>query len=95
MQIDKKLYTQALKFLAKRARSTAEVRDNLLKVKAPEEQIQLIINLLTQQKFLDDMQFAQWWIEQRMLLRPKGWYVLEQELRQKGIPDDILKGRTQ
>ncbi len=89
--MDEKFYTQALKFLSRRPRSEKEVIDNLLKKKAPQEQITIIINLLKQQKFLDDKAFAKWWVEQRANFKPKGWYALQQELKLKGIPEKIIK----
>lgn len=89
--MDEKLYTRALKFLSKRPRSEKEVRDNLAKKKADPMQVEMIISRLKEQRFLDDMQFTLWWIEQRVLLRPKGWRGLWVELKQKGIGDEILK----
>lgn len=89
--MDEKLYTQALKFLSRRPRSEKETIDNLLKKKASKEQIMVIINLLKNQKFLDDKLFAKWWIEQRANFKPKGWYALQLELKQKGIAEDIIK----
>lgn len=89
--MDEKLYTRALKFLAKRPRSEKEVRDNLAKKKADPAQVDLIIAHLKQQKFLNDTDFALWWIEQRSILSPKGWRGLWVELKQKGISDEIVK----
>lgn len=89
--MDEKFYTKALKFLSMRPRSEKEVYDNLLKFKAPKEQIQIIIDLLKKQKFLDDAAFAKWWAEQRSNFRQKGWRILELELKQKGISSEIIK----
>jgi regulatory protein len=89
--MDEKLYTQALKFLARRPRSEKEVKDNLKKKKASEDQIIPIIDLLKKQKFLNDLDFAKWWLEQRSNFKPKGWYVLQFELKQKGIEQEVIK----
>ncbi|MDE2590107.1 MAG: regulatory protein RecX, partial [Patescibacteria group bacterium] len=88
--MDEKLYIYALKYLTKRSRSEKEVRDNLSKRKAGTAQIEIIIAKLKEQRFLDDKTFALWWIEQRQLLRPLGWRVLELELKQKGIAMHII-----
>src|SRR5690348_12215412 len=93
--MDEKLYVKALQFLKLRPRSEKEVRDNLLKKKAPENQIDTIIGVLKEQKFLNDYDFAKWWIEQRTTFRPKGWYVIEQELKLKGISHEIIKSFAQ
>jgi regulatory protein len=89
--IDEKLYTRALKFLARRPRSEKEISDNLKKKKATPQQIAEIIQLLTQQNFLDDVAFAKWWVEQRQILKPMGWRVLALELKQKGISKEIIE----
>ena len=88
--MDHHLYTLVLRFLTIRSRSEKEVTDYLQKKKASEEQIRLILSKLREQKFVNDEKFAQAWIEQRMRLKPKGWYVLKLELQQKGIADDII-----
>jgi regulatory protein len=89
--MDEKFYTKALKYLALRPRSEKEVRDNLLKFKALEEQVNIIVELLKKQKFLDDVSFAKWWVEQRSNFRQKGWKIVELELKQKGISKEIIK----
>lgn len=89
--MDEKFYVKALQFLKNRPRSEKEVRDNLVKKKTPREQIDIIVGVLKQQKFLNDHEFAKWWIEQRTQFRPKGWRVIELELKQKGISDEIIK----
>lgn len=88
--MDEKLYTHALRFLTKRPRSEKEVRDNLSKKKADPSNIDIIVAKLKEQKFLDDKDFALWWIEQRQILKPLGWRLLELELKQKGIRKEII-----
>ena len=89
--IDEKLYARALRFLAKRPRSEKEIIDNLKKKNASDKQITLIITELREYKFLNDEDFAKWWIEQRKILKPMGWRVLELELKQKGIAKEIIE----
>jgi len=89
--MDERFYTKALRFLQLRPRTEKEVKDNLLKYKAPKDQIEIIINKLKEQKFLNDEEFAKWWIEQREKFRPKGWSLVEIELRNKGISKEIIQ----
>jgi len=84
-------YNLALKFLARRPRSEREVKDYLKKKKVPDEQIEMILSKLREQKFVNDYEFATWWIEQRTRFRPKGRRVIEIELQQKGISREIVK----
>ena len=41
-------------------------------------------------RFLDDQEFASWWILQRQTFRPKGKYALKKELQLKGIDKDLI-----
>lgn len=81
---------KAISFLSRRPRSEKEVRDNLLKKKAPPEVVDQIISWLKERKFLNDEEFARWWIEQRARFRPKGQRMIRIELKQKGITEDVI-----
>ena len=93
-----KFYNKALRFLSFRPRSEKEVRSKLSakasrgRGKPPSEQtIELIIRKLKEQKFLDDKEFANWWIEQRTIVKPTGLRLIKIELRQKGINQDLIE----
>lgn len=90
MELFEKYYTYSLKFLSYRPRSEKELRDSLLRKKSPPEISEKIISLLKEQQFLNDEEFAKWWIEQRTSFKPRSKRVLQVELRQKGIADDII-----
>jgi len=85
-----KFYDKALKFLSYRPRSEKEVKDNLLKKKAPDSIVQLVIKKLKEQKFLNDGEFAKWWIEQRTLVKPTGKRLIKFELKKKGIDKELI-----
>lgn len=80
----------AVRFLSYRPRSEKEVRDYLLKKKAPLEIIEKILNWLKDQRFVNDEEFVKWWIEQRSKFRPKGLKVIKMELRQKGVSQALI-----
>lgn len=97
-----KLYDKALRFLAVRPRSVKEMRDYLHKkissVKSliPEETaegvVRDIVVRLKKSGLVDDEKFVQWWLEQRQgARRPKGQFVIKNELRQKGIAAEIVE----
>lgn len=98
-----KYYNRALRFLSYRPRSEKEVRDNLRRVKSrrgrkkveevDESLIDQVIQKLKEQKFLNDDEFAKWWIEQRTTVRPRSFRVIKIELRQKGIANDISESQ--
>lgn len=85
-----KFYTKALWFLSTRPRSEKEIRDSLFRKKASPEVIDKIIIKLTEQKYINDSEFAKWWIEQRMKFRPRGMRAIKIELKQKGISEVII-----
>ena len=84
-------YLRALNFLSYRPRSKAEIRRNLRKYKVPELLIEPTVERLEQNKFINDKEFAQIWVENRNSFRPRGRRALGVELRQKGIADEVIQ----
>jgi regulatory protein len=82
---------RALNFLSYRPRSEKEVRQNLKKHKYNQAVIDEIIERLVRGKLVDDENFAELWVENRSEFRPRGGRMLHSELRQKGIPDQVIE----
>ncbi|MCD5401051.1 RecX family transcriptional regulator [candidate division NPL-UPA2 bacterium] len=82
----------ALNLLTYRPRSCQEIRDKLKGKNYDEKVGEEVINQLQELNFLDDSQFARSWAESRLLNKPMGRRLLEQELRQKGIAGEIIEG---
>ena len=53
--------------------------------------IEKVIAKLKEQKFINDEEFAKWWIEQRTSFRPRSLRLIKLELRQKGITDEVIE----
>lgn len=85
-----KYYKKALFFLSFRPRSEKELRDYLKKKKADDLTSEKIISSLRENKFLDDLEFAKWFKEQRTILKPKATRIIKMELKQKGISQDLM-----
>ena len=49
-----------------------------------------VIERLRRLELVDDAAFAEYWVEQRATHRPRGGRLLKQELRQKGVNQDVL-----
>ncbi len=81
---------QIYRFLSYRPRSEKEICDDLGKKELRDEEKKKIIGRLKEEKLIDDLEFARWFLEQRQTFRPKGSYALRQELRQKGIDQKII-----
>ncbi|MBI4100518.1 RecX family transcriptional regulator [Candidatus Microgenomates bacterium] len=86
----KKILDKVFKFLSFRPRTKKEVIDFLSRKKVDEEESKKIVEELEKDKFLDDWEFTRWWIEQRNILRPRSYRALLQELRQKGISQELI-----
>jgi regulatory protein len=81
----------ALEFLGYRARSVREVRERLNRRGYPGEMVENIIEELQQSGLLDDEDFASRWARGRMNTKPLGERLLRQELRLKGVPEEIIE----
>jgi regulatory protein len=84
-------YARAVRFLARRARSEKEVRDNLQKKQIDTEVLEKVIAKLKEQRFVDDEAFASWWIEQRTRVTPRSMRLIILELLQKGVQKDTIE----
>jgi len=78
-------YDYALRFLASRPRSEAEVRRRLRARQAEAETVEAVIARLRRAGLVDDETFANYWVENRMTFRPKSKRVLLAELKNKGV----------
>ncbi|MDO8515278.1 MAG: RecX family transcriptional regulator [bacterium] len=87
-----KIFNFAVNFISFRPRSEWEVKMRL-KRKDPASggMTDLVIEKLKKLKLVDDEAFAKWFLEQRNTFRPKSDRVLKQELKIKGISDEIIK----
>lgn len=86
-----KAYNLSLAYVARRMRSEGELRDYFRrKDYAPELADQLLARL-RRLGFVDDVEFARRWVENRRLLKATSAKKLRLELRQKHISDEIVR----
>jgi regulatory protein len=89
----------ALRLLAARPRSEQEVRDRLVRRGLPHDIIVDALARLREYGYVDDAEFARFWVEARSGANPRGRYVVRRELRQKGVDqdttDEALEGLTE
>lgn len=84
---------RAYRFLAVRPRSEFELRKKLAGVKKREREGALIeeaVDKLKKQKLIDDKEFVRWWVEQRIKFKPKGLRAIRQELKMKGVSEELI-----
>jgi regulatory protein len=80
----------ALRLLAVRDRSGKEVRERLEK-RFSEEEVNDAVEFLTKLGYLDDLRYAENYVAYRNEFRPRGNYLLQMELRTKGVSDEIVE----
>lgn len=97
-----KLQDIAIHFLNYRPRSEKEIRDHLTKKISQREGIKFheaqespligqIIAKLRRYKFINDLEFAKWFVESRIRSHQKGLRIINLELKLKGIEKDIIE----
>jgi regulatory protein len=84
-------YERALKLLATRPRSEAEVRRKLREHEVAEPVMEEVLVRLRRAGLVDDGAFANYWVENRDAFRPRSKRALLAELRRKGVAEDALK----
>jgi regulatory protein len=92
---ERRLFDAAVRFLAPRPRSRAEVRRRLLRphpkrTTPSPEAVDRILDRLQHLELLDDRQFADFWIENRERFSPRSARALGQELRQHGVAHETV-----
>jgi regulatory protein len=78
-------YDRAVRFLSYRPRSVSEVRRYLRQEIEDEATVEAVLGKLVEQGYLNDAEFARYWVDSRAQFRPKGPRALRQELRQHGL----------
>lgn len=87
----RKAYSQAVQYLATRMRSETEVRKYLHKKEVEEQIVNEVIHKLYQYKFLDDQEFSVAYVRTQMNTTDKGVVVISQELKEKGIAEQLIE----
>lgn len=80
-------FQKALQFISHRPRSVEETRRRLSKKGFNDEVIESTLEKLLDKNYLDDLDFARQWIENRNEFRPRSDRLLAYELRLKGVAD--------
>lgn len=79
-----------LALLKKRIRSRSELEYAMEKREIPRDVRLLVLDQLEEQGLVDDRRFARAWVHTRDRLAPRGEFLLRNELRQKGIAEEII-----
>ncbi len=97
-----RLLEKAINYLSYRPRSEKELRDFLIKTISKNDKVKwavalqsqiptIVIGKLKKYGYVNDLDFAKWWIQSRTRANPKGRKVIELELIKKGINRDMVR----
>lgn len=93
------VFEKALNFISYRPRSCREVEMRLRQKGSSREEVEAVMERLRDRRYLDDREFARFWVQNRMAFSPRGPRLLRSELRQKGVDvaivDEILAEQAQ
>jgi len=81
----------ALRLLASRPRSVREISERLRRKGFEQVTIDRAIEKLEGWNYINDAEFARYWVENRAAHKPRGRRLLEQELRTKGVDREVVK----
>ena len=80
----------AIKLLSIRKRSVFEMRNRLKRKEFGGEIIDEVIEELFEYKYLNDEEFAEAYINDRINFNPRGSFLIKKELREKGVAENIV-----
>jgi regulatory protein len=83
------VYPRAVKYLSIRPRSVHEIRVYLARKGFASESVEEVVRQLISDKFLDDVEFARWWIRGRQAGGKAGFLIIR-ELKEKGIDGELI-----
>ena len=97
-----KLMDIATNYLGYRPRSEKEIVDHLAKKIADRENIKFqqaqespliskVVSSLKKYKYINDLEFAKWYVESRLGSKPRGLILIKIELKRKGISPEIIE----
>jgi regulatory protein len=81
----------AAHFLGTRPRTRRELELRLRRSGTTDEVIAATLERLQGLGLVDDVAFARWWAEQRDRHSPRGRRMVEAELRQRGVPREVME----
>jgi regulatory protein len=88
---EEKAYQRALRYLSRRPHAEKEIRNKLFRNRIPSDICDRVIERLRNASLVDDQAFAEAWVENRRLHRPRSAKALRYELKQKGVNSEAVE----
>jgi regulatory protein len=91
LSAEDRIYNQVLRYIAIRPRSSWEIKTYLTRKNASPPLQEKILNMLSKHGYVNDVDFARSWVQNRRLLKPTSRRRLTLELRQKHVSDEVVR----
>src|SRR3989339_1057982 len=88
--MEQDLFAYAYKLLSRQAYTRLGMARKLAG-RGEAENVEIVLDRLTESGYIDDRAFAQNYIQSRSARHPSGRRLLEMKLKSKGVPDTIIK----
>ena len=89
------VYQKALDYISFKPRTTQETRKKLQQAGYETSLIDKTIEKLSNNGLLNDENYAEQWVEERLRLKPRSKRVLIYELQKKGIPENLIQSAAE
>lgn len=84
-------YQKSLRFIAYKPRTQFDIQKKLRQLGFEENNIDQILSKLIDKQYVDDHQFAQNWIENKSVTKPRSRRIITWELKNKKIDEDLIE----
>jgi len=85
----------AMKLISLRKRSAFEIKERLRKKKFEDDIIEEVLQELENYKYLNDEEFAEAYINDRINFNPRGRFLIKKELNERGIAENIIERKIE
>ena len=85
----------AMKLISLRKRSAFEIKERLRKKKFEEDVIEEVLQELKNYKYLNDEEFAEAYINDRINFNPRGRFLIKKELNERRIAENIIERKME
>lgn len=85
----------AMKLISLRKRSVFEIKKRLRKKKFEGDIIEEVLQELENYKYLNDEEFAEAYINDRINFNPRGRFLIKKELNERGIAENIIERKIE
>ena len=91
MEIFEKAYNYAVYLLSLKLRTEGELREKMRLKKYNADVINNVIHRLAENKYLDDVRYAQVYLDNLKKYKNFGFYGIKKKLMEKRLPSDIIE----